>query len=58
MDNKGNPCANYTLDQYIALNQVKRDLEDSYPNAKWYGHYELDSGKACPCFDIHSLLGV
>lgn len=58
IDIDGNPSANFSFYQYLALKQIKRGFDALYPNAKWYGHYELDSSKACPCFDVNALLGL
>lgn len=52
VDNSGNPEANYTNEQWSALDGLIHRLTREYPNAEVMGHNDLYSGKACPCFDV------
>ena len=47
----GKPDANFTKEQWKALEALVEYLTRKYPKAAVMGHRDLDSGKACPCFD-------
>lgn len=53
-DNK--PVNNFTDAQFAALEIVLTRMQNEYTQAKIVGHKDLDSGKACPCFDVASWL--
>lgn len=48
--------ANFTFKQYQALEKLKDQIFDAFPNVdfKIFGHRDLSS-KECPCFDVHSF---
>jgi len=49
---KKTPEANYTHDQWNALESLLRDLKIMYPDAEVLGHRDLPHvNKACPSFD-------
>ena len=48
----GKPDANFTRHQWKTLENIVDYLVKRYPNAEVMGHRDLDSGKACPCFDV------
>jgi len=48
----GKPEANYTAYQWSSLHTVVDFLKLCFPKAEVVGHRDLDSGKACPCFDV------
>ncbi len=50
------PEDNFTLDQMHVLYCLLCGLRLLYPEAKIIGHWELDSKKACPAFDIKGWL--
>ena len=50
-----NPDCNYTMNQYRVLEQLLFDLQGRYPDAAIKGHRDLDTGKACPCFDVEAF---
>lgn len=50
------PSANFTLNQYVALERLIIDLKAQFPFATICGHRDLDKGKACPSFDVNQLL--
>lgn len=54
VDESNNPDANFTREQYSALETIVRTLKATYPNAEVRGHREV-ANKACPCFDVHSF---
>lgn len=57
VDENGKPDANFTLSQYIRLVEVINFLKAEYPDiTKVSGHRDYSPLKACPCFDIKSLL--
>lgn len=49
---------NFTYSQVERLINLHATLHAKYPDAEWLGHRDLDSGKACPQFDVRTLLGV
>lgn len=58
-DDTGKPEANYTIEQYLALDNIVRVLMRDHPNiVEVVGHRDLDSGKDCPCMNVQELLGV
>lgn len=46
------PQDNFTPEQKATLKAVLTSLKVLAPQALIQGHYELDSGKACPSFDV------
>lgn len=53
----GKAQANFTFQQYAALVGLITDLREGIPSIRSVvGHYELDSSKECPCFDVKALL--
>ena len=47
----------YTSDQWLSLYALITTLQATLPNAKdLYGHYELDSGKTCPLFNVDEYI--
>tara|TARA_R110000851_G_scaffold10828_1_gene38541 strand:+ start:820 stop:1227 length:408 start_codon:yes stop_codon:yes gene_type:complete len=52
---KGKPDANFTANQYAALERTLHSLTAKYPDAKVAGHRDFDSGKACPSFDVNAF---
>lgn len=49
---------NFTELQWVALEQLVKDLVDKYPSLKSvHGHNEFAS-KACPCFDVQAWLAA
>lgn len=56
MDVNGKDDCNFTFAQYAALKRLCVELLESYPAATLHGHREF-STKACPTFDIVSLVG-
>jgi N-acetyl-anhydromuramyl-L-alanine amidase AmpD len=49
------PDANFTMNQYAALERTLGLLTAKYPDALVDGHRSFDSGKACPSFDVKSF---
>ena len=40
-----------------ALAELRRSLRDAVPNlVRTIGHYEVDAGKTCPCFDVQEWI--
>lgn len=52
VDKDMKPEDNFTAAQWSALLDLISYWHGNYPNAKIVGHRELDSGKACPSFDV------
>jgi len=52
IDEHGQPEDNFTAAQWSALLDLISYWHGNYPKAKIVGHRELDSGKACPSFDV------
>lgn len=53
VDAEGNPEANFTDNQWIALGVLVQALEMKYPNAEVLGHRDFPGvAKACPSFDV------
>lgn len=48
--------ANFTLEQYNALDLLVYDLMCRFGVLEVYGHRELNPHKECPCFDVNALL--
>lgn len=46
----------FTDEQYSELAALLRELHGRYKGAWIVGHYELDSGKECPGFDVPQWL--
>ena len=42
----------FTSAQYNSLDKLVAEYEECYPNVSVYGHYQLDSSKSCPNFDV------
>lgn len=56
INERGKPDANFTMTQYLALRALLVELEGTLPTKlKVAGHREFSS-KACPSFDVHSLM--
>lgn len=55
LNEDGKPDSNFTYAQYTTLVQLITDLQSRYNIEKVMGHREA-ANKACPCFDIKSLL--
>lgn len=56
VDDKLKPENNFTPAQFEALKVLLAKVEALYPKAKICGHRDLDSGKACPSFDVRQWL--
>lgn len=57
IDAAGKPEDNFTPEQWTALDGLVWEASTVwYPEARICGHRELDSGKACPSFDVPSWL--
>ncbi|WYW04222.1 amidase [Pseudomonas phage vB_PpuP-Kallioja] len=52
IDAKGAPENNFTPEQLMSLRLLLTAQKRTYPQAKIVGHRDLDSGKACPSFDV------
>jgi N-acetyl-anhydromuramyl-L-alanine amidase AmpD len=52
INSKGAPEDNFTPEQMNSLSLLLRAQKRTYPAAKIVGHRDLDSGKACPSFDV------
>lgn len=52
IDDRGEPIYNFTKEQMTSLAVLVSGLRREYPQARIVGHRDLDSGKACPCFDV------
>jgi len=48
----------FTNDQIAALVSLKDELQERYPEAQWFNHYDLDPNKTCPNMDLVSLLDL
>ena len=58
INDKGASDANYTLEQYLSLQVLVKDILSRYPDAEVLGHRDLPNvNKDCPCIDIKSLFG-
>lgn len=58
INDKGQPDNNFEPVQFAALKSKLAELQALYPSAKICGHRDLDSGKACPSFDVKAWLKV
>ncbi|WP_054058882.1 peptidoglycan recognition protein family protein [Pseudomonas asplenii] len=57
IDSAGKPEDNFTDAQWTALDGLVWEASKVwYPEARICGHRDLDSGKACPSFDVASWL--
>lgn len=56
IDASGKPENNFTPEQFAALSGLMFKLREQFPQATIVGHYQLDSGKACPSFDVPAWL--
>lgn len=55
---KGQNETNFTLKQWVALDNLLSHLLAQYPNARVMGHREADpDAKGCPSFDAKYLVG-
>ncbi|WYW04273.1 amidase [Pseudomonas phage vB_PpuP-Kompost-2] len=52
IDAKGKPENNFTPEQFNSLKLLLLAQKRTYPTAKIIGHKDVDSGKACPSFDV------
>lgn len=57
VDKDNNADCNFTQNQFYALGVLLNRLKTDYDNPEIMGHRELDSGKACPSFDVQAFLG-
>jgi N-acetyl-anhydromuramyl-L-alanine amidase AmpD len=56
---QGEPEANYTDAQWVALRELLTELMKQYPTAHVCGHNSFPGvTKACPCFDVRAWLAV
>ena len=51
---RGLPADTRTKEQKAALIRLLMELKGRFPEAVIVGHHDLDSHKACPCFDAAS----
>lgn len=58
IDKNGKPDANFTAAQYRALAERLKTMMHKHDLTEddIYGHRDVDNGKACPSFDIHSFI--
>jgi N-acetylmuramoyl-L-alanine amidase len=49
---EGKPECNFTPEQIYMLRIVLDEWKQKWPDAKIVGHRDLDSGKACPSFNV------
>lgn len=56
VDKKNRPENNFTPEQFKTLKRLLRFYMAKYPKAMIIGHRDLDSGKACPSFDVQDWL--
>jgi N-acetylmuramoyl-L-alanine amidase len=56
IDASGKPENNFTPEQFASLSGLLFKLREQFPQATILGHRELDSGKACPSFDVQAWL--
>lgn len=56
IDAKGAPEDNFTAEQMNSLKLLLLAQKRTYTQAKIVGHRDLDSGKACPSFDVAAKL--
>lgn len=56
VDKNNNPDSNFTLKQFMTLDHIVSQKKLQYPGVKIKGHRDI-SKKACPSFDVRSLLG-
>ena len=56
IDDAGEPQDNFTDAQWVALEGLVKEVSTVYPNAPICGHRDLDSGKACPSFNVATWL--
>lgn len=52
IDENGRPDFNYTRYQMNAAEKLVAELVARFPGVEVKGHRDVDSGKACPCFDV------
>lgn len=55
VNDKNKPDANFTMNQYAALERTLHLLTSKHAEAEVDGHRSFDSGKACPSFDVKSF---
>ena len=55
VNEKNKADANFTMNQYAALERMLHTLTEKYPFAEVDGHRSFDSGKACPSFDVKAF---
>lgn len=57
MSESGESDANFTKEQYNALELILTELSDRAPNATILGHRDFEGiSKKCPCFDVKSFI--
>jgi len=60
IDASGKPENNFTPEQFASLSgllwSLTAGMDAPFPDATIVGHRELDSGKACPSFDVQAWL--
>ena len=57
IDDAGEPQDNFTGTQWVALKALVHEVSTNlYPSAHVVGHRDLDSGKACPSFNVAAWL--
>lgn len=56
VDKDMKPQSNFTDKQFLSLQILLGFYKREYPLAKIVGHRELNSGKACPSFDVKTFL--
>ena len=56
LDEKGKPKDTRTEGQHKALKKYVLDFLRTNPDAKVVGHYQLNPGKECPCFNVPNWL--
>lgn len=57
LDEYGRPADTRTKEQKAALWLLLKQLKSMFPMAVIVGHHDLDSHKACPCFDAATEYG-
>lgn len=46
----------FTDQQWAALKEHVKGLQQAFPGIKVIGHHDVDSRKACPCFDVSAWM--
>lgn len=59
IDHNGDPQNNFTVEQFVELERLLKELKLAHPHAEVLGHRDIPGvAKACPSFDVRAWWAI